>query len=193
MSCNIGELTSKPCNTVNAKGISKLLAIPIHAVESITFVEDAEGNPLSFSAITLKAGMTFFDVTASKRKASASFALDGEDPDSQAFSNTISLMTPYLTPTKLTNIRKFLGVEVLFIFKDNNKNVWIVGDTDKGLFKQTLEGGTGTEADGENGATLTFVGNSMKSIWVNYTGDFAVDILPKVFGYVAPPPPPVTP
>lgn len=193
MSCSIGELTGKACNTVNAKGISKVLAIPIHDVETITFVNDPQGNPTSFSAIVPKAGKTFYDVSASKRKASASFALDGEDPDSQAFSNTISLMTPYLNATKINTIRQYLGVEVLFVFKDNNKNVWLVGDKDKGLFKQTLEGGTGTEADGENGATLTFVGNAMRSIWINFTGNFENDILPLVFGYVAPTPPPVTP
>ena len=188
MSCEIGSLAGKPCNTVSARGVSKVLAVPIHDIETITMVAS---KPNQVASIVLKSGKNWYDVTASKRKASATHTLEGDDPENKTWTHGVSLATAYLTAEKLETIDKFVGTEVMFFVKDRNKRYWHLGDMDSGLFLETAEGGTGSETDGENATNLTFTGTGFNHNWFEFKGDFDVIIAPNVFGYVAPPP--VTP
>jgi hypothetical protein len=189
MSCKINHLTAKECGIPNVAGLNLVWAIPTHDIESITRTV-VEGKVTDFSAITLKSGKFFKDVTASKTQAKHSFTEEGDDPEDVTYSNMIDLATSYLNKAKRLAVQSLQSVELTFLYRDNNDQIVLVGDEKRGLYRSTFDGGTGSQKDGKNGATMIFTGKSMPNVGLDYVGSDMSALMPLLDGWVPPIPAP---
>lgn len=189
MSCTLNKLTANECGVSNVRGLNLVWAIPTHDIESVVRVIE-NGKVTGFSSINLKTDKHFKDVTAKKTMAKHSFSEEGDDPQDRTFNNVMDLATAYLNKAKRLAVQSFQNVEVTFLYRDNNDQIVLVGDEKRGLYRSALEGGTGSQTDGRNGADMTFTGQSMQNIGLHYDQAEITALLPLL---EPEPTPPVTP
>jgi hypothetical protein len=164
--------------TINMGGTAgNVYAVPASQVASI---KPPAAGSMSTDTIVLKKGAKFADIYATPDTGSVKDVEVGEK-DSGSFETNAEFWTPRISDKVLSLKSKFANGGFIFVMKDSNGTMRIIGSKDHPAYRVPKEISTGSAPKDRNGAGFAFVAASATPAYI-YTGTVEALLTPGVDG-----------